>query len=79
MSYKRTEAQRLITKFGIPEASSMLSDKENNDCVVRAIAASFEMSYDEAHVVAKTTFGRKLRLRSKELYVYNLHFYNRFF
>ena len=28
MSYKRTEAQRLITKYGIPEASSMLSDKE---------------------------------------------------
>ena len=43
MSYKRTEAQRLITKYGIPEASSMLSDKEDNDCVVRAVSHAFEL------------------------------------
>ena len=49
MSYKRTEAQRLITKFGIPEASSMLSDKENNDCVVRAVSHAFDVDYIEAH------------------------------
>ena len=30
MSYKRTEAQRLITKYGIPEASIRLFDEENN-------------------------------------------------
>ena len=49
MSYKRTEAQRLITKYGIPEASSMLSDKEDNDCVVRAISHAFDVDYIEAH------------------------------
>ena len=49
MSYKRTEAQRLITKYGIPEASSMLSDKEENDCVVRAVSHAFDVDYIKAH------------------------------
>ena len=49
MGYKRTEAQRLITKYGIPEAESMLSDKENNDCVVRAITHAFDVDYIKAH------------------------------
>ena len=49
MSYKRTEAQRLITKYGIPEASSMLSSKESNDCVVRAVTHAFDVDYIDAH------------------------------
>ena len=49
MSYKRTEAQRLITKYGIPEASSMLTSKEENDCVVRAVTHAFGVDYIKAH------------------------------
>jgi len=49
MSYNRTEAQRLITKYGIPEASSMLCDKEMNDCVVRAVSHAFDVDYIKAH------------------------------
>ena len=59
MSYKRTEAQRLITKFGIPEASSMLSDKENNDCVVRAVSHAFDVDYIEAHHFCEMKLHRK--------------------
>ena len=49
MSYNRTEAQRLITKYGIPEAESMLSDREENDCVVRAVTHAFGVDYIKAH------------------------------
>ena len=49
MSYNRTEAQRLITKYGIPEASSMLTSKEENDCVVRAVTHAFGVDYIKAH------------------------------
>ena len=59
MSYKRTEAQRLITKYGIPEASSMLSDKENNDCVVRAVSHAFDVDYIEAHHFCEMKLHRK--------------------
>jgi len=59
MSYKRTEAQRLITKFGIPEASSMLSDKENNDCVVRAVSHAFDVDYIKAHHFCEMKLHRK--------------------
>ena len=59
MSYKRTEAQRLITKYGIPEASSMLSDKEDNDCVVRAVSHAFGVDYIEAHHFCEMKLHRK--------------------
>ena len=59
MSYKRTEAQRLITKYGIPEASSMLSDKENNDCVVRAVSHAFDVNYIKAHHFCEMKLHRK--------------------
>ena len=59
MSYKRTEAQRLITKYGIPEASSMLSDKENNDCVVRAVSHAFDVDYIKAHHFCEMKLHRK--------------------
>ena len=59
MSYKRTEAQRLITKFGIPEASSMLSNKEENDCVVRAVSHALDFDYIEAHHFCEMNLHRK--------------------
>ena len=59
MSYKRTEAQRLITKFGIPEASSMLSNKEENDCVVRAVSHAFDVDYIKAHHFCEMKLHRK--------------------
>ena len=38
-------------------SDSKIAKTENHDCVVRAIASSFEMHYDEAHqFVAKTWF-----------------------
>ena len=44
-----TEAKKLIKKYGIPEASSMLSSKESNDCVVRAVSHAFDVDYIKAH------------------------------
>jgi hypothetical protein len=40
-------------------SDSSIAKTESNDCVVRAIASSFEMSYDESHkFVAKIWFRR---------------------
>ena len=44
-----TEAKKLIKKLGKEEASCVLSSKENNDCVVRAVSHAFEVDYIEAH------------------------------
>ena len=59
MSYNRTEAQRLIKKYGIPEAESMLSSKENNDCVVRAVSHAFGVKYIKAHHFCEMKLHRK--------------------
>ena len=40
---------------------SKIANGETNDCVVRALAASFDMTYDEAHALAKEEFNRKDR------------------
>jgi hypothetical protein len=40
---------------------SEIAKKENNDCVVRAFASAFEISYDKAHKYVKEKFGRKDR------------------
>jgi sulfate adenylyltransferase subunit 1 (EFTu-like GTPase family) len=42
-------------------SESKLAKYENNDCVVRAIASAFDMSYDESHSLVSTMFNRKLR------------------
>ncbi len=43
----------------IGHSDSSIAKTESNDCVVRAIASSFEMSYDESHkFVAKIWFRR---------------------
>ena len=38
---------------------SKISSSESNDCVVRAIASSFEISYDDAHEFSKNKFARE--------------------
>lgn len=40
---------------------SPIAKKERNDCVVRAFASAFEVSYDYAHKYVKENFGRKDR------------------
>ena len=42
-------------------SDSTIAKTESNDCVVRAIASSFEMNYDESHQFVKVKFGRKNR------------------
>jgi len=37
-----TEAKKLIKEFGKEEASCVLTTRENNDCVVRAVSHAFE-------------------------------------
>ena len=44
-----TEAKQLIKKYGKEEASCVLSTKENNDCVVRAVSFAFDVDYVDAH------------------------------
>jgi hypothetical protein len=38
---------------------SAIAKRENNDCVVRAFASAFDISYDKAHKYVKEKFGRK--------------------
>lgn len=40
---------------------SIIAKSETNDCVVRAIASSFEIPYDESHELCEKTFKRKPR------------------
>ena len=42
-------------------SESAIAKSENNDCVVRAFASAFEVSYDKAHKYVKEKFGRKDR------------------
>ena len=40
---------------------SVIAKGETNDCVVRAFASAFEITYDKAHKYVKEKFGRKDR------------------
>ena len=42
-------------------AESVIAKGETNDCVVRAFASAFEVTYDKAHKYVKENFGRKDR------------------
>jgi hypothetical protein len=42
-------------------SDSTIAKTEKNDCVVRAIASSFEMNYDEAHKLVAKIWFRKNR------------------
>jgi hypothetical protein len=52
---KVTNAATLVAK------DSIIAKGETNDCVVYATASAFDISYDEAHKVAKRAFGREER------------------
>ena len=41
------------------EAESVIARQETNDCVVRALAAMSESTYDQAHAYAREVLGRK--------------------
>jgi hypothetical protein len=49
--------------------TSKVANKENNDCVVKAVAASIGVTYDTAHTFVKETFKREDRkgVLNKEL------------
>jgi len=56
------KVQYITTTEGIKGyKDSQIAKSENNDCVVRAFASSFEMEYDEAHKIVATEFKRKPR------------------
>jgi hypothetical protein len=42
-------------------SESLIAKSETNDCVVRAFASAFEITYDKAHKYVKEKFGRKDR------------------
>jgi len=47
---------------------SLLAKGEKNDCVVRALANAFNISYDVAHKFTAETFKRKARKGTKKVY-----------
>ena len=50
-------------------SNSRIAKKENKDCFVRALAAGFEISYDEAHSIAKDRFNREDKKGTKNEYI----------
>lgn len=48
----------LTTKEIKGYSNSEIAKSEKNDCFVRALAAGFEISYDDAHALAKERFNR---------------------
>ena len=42
-------------------SESVIAKSETNDCVVRAFASAFDITYDKAHKYVKEKFGRKDR------------------
>ena len=49
----------LTTKEIKGYASSSIAKSEKNDCFVRALAAGFEINYNDAHAIAKEKFNRE--------------------
>ena len=49
------------TNHIIGYSESAIAKGENNDCVVKAIASTFELKYDVAHKFVADEFGRKPR------------------
>ena len=45
--------------------NSSIAKSEYNDCVVRAIASSFDVGYDESHEFVKRFFNRRNRMGTK--------------
>ena len=49
----------------IKASESIKASSERNDCFVYALGTSFDLNYDEAHAVVKTTFKRGDRIGTK--------------
>ena len=50
-------------------SNSRIAQKEDKDCFVRALAAGFEISYNDAHALAKERFNRKDKKGTKNEYI----------
>ena len=48
---------------------SVLARNEKNDCAVRAFANAFNITYDTAHMFARTKFERKARKGVKGMFI----------
>ena len=55
MERKSIKSSDHIAGYG----SSQIAKNEHNDCVVRAIASTFDMEYNDAHSFVQTRLGRK--------------------
>lgn len=53
----------------IKASESIKASSERNDCFVYALGTAFDLNYDEAHAVVKTTFQRGDRTGTKSLVV----------
>ena len=50
-------------------SNSRIAQKEDKDCFVRALAAGFEISYNDAHALAKERFNREDKKGTKNEYI----------
>ena len=59
-NHPKTNVPYIDTNDAIKEyRNSVVAKSEDNDCVVRALAAVTDSTYDESHKYVKKTFGRK--------------------
>jgi hypothetical protein len=63
---------KVSTKYIKGIDNSAIAKGETNDCVVRALASAYDLSYDEAHQLAKTEFKRKDRKGTFDV-IYNFN------
>ena len=59
----------LTTKEIKGYSNSAIAKSEKNDCFVRALAAGFEISYNDAHAIAKDRFKREDKKGTKNEYI----------
>ena len=62
---KVTNAKELVAK------DSIIAKSENKDCMVYAMAAAFDLPYDEAHQVVKEKFNRQDKKGTSNLALVN--------
>jgi hypothetical protein len=62
MEVKTIRSTDFINKY----EDSIIAKNETNDCVVKAIASTFELEYDIAHKFVKDKFGRKNRKETQK-------------
>ncbi len=60
LKHPKTNVPYIDTSNAIKDYNnSLVAKSEDNDCVVRALAAVTNSTYDESHAYVKKTFGRK--------------------